>query len=247
MNDVSVSPLPTIDYGDRLRVGVLMPSGNAIAEPELKAMMPPGVSLLVSRLKLRGSSEPELMGMLDALDHAAELLADAAVDVIVFHCTAVSTFAPDLAARINERIARASGIRSFATSEAILAAVGHLRAERLTLLTPYIEAVHTREIGFLNANGIEVVGGDHLGIDSNTEMGKLQPDTLLGWARERIAPEADSTFISCTAIRSGQIIEPIERLTGRAVMTSNQCMAWRLLRSNGITDPVFGYGRLLRQ
>ncbi len=247
MSHATVSSLPTIDYGDRLRVGVLMPSGNAIAEPELKAMMPPGVSLLVSRLKLRGSSEPELMGMLDALDQAAELLADAAVDVIVFHCTAVSTFAPELAGRINERIGRASGIRSFATSEAILAAVDQLHARRLTLLTPYIKAVHKREIDFLSAHGIEVVGSDHLGIDSNTEMGKLQPNALLSWARERIAPEADATFISCTAIRSGPVIEPIEQLTKRPVMTSNQCMAWRLLRSNGLTDPTEGYGRLLRQ
>lgn len=251
MNDLSPLSLPAtnaaIDYGDRLRVGVLVPSGNAVCEPELRAMMPPGVSLLVTRLALRGSSEPELMGMLDALDPAARLLADAGVDVIVFHCTAVSTFAPELAGSINARIGRATGgVRSFATSEAVLAALAHLGGRRVTLLTPYIEAVHAREIDFLAAHGVAVVGGAHLGVDTNTEMGKLRPDELLAWARGHVAEGADATFVSCTAIRSAGIIEPIERLTGRPAITSNGCMAWHLLRSNGIADPVEGFGRILR-
>src|ERR1700730_7853861 len=43
---------PAIDYGDRLRAGVLIPSGNSVAEPELRAMLPFGSSLLVTRLPL---------------------------------------------------------------------------------------------------------------------------------------------------------------------------------------------------
>jgi maleate isomerase len=98
---------PVIDYGSRLRAGVLVPSGNSVAEPELRAMLPPEISLLVTRLSLRGSSRPELMRMLDQLEAAATLLAHAEVEVIVFHCTAVSTFAPDMAEAIQERIKKA--------------------------------------------------------------------------------------------------------------------------------------------
>ena len=99
------SPIfPEINYGSRLRAGVLVPSGNSVAEPELRAMLPPEVSLLVTRLSLRGSSQPELMRMLDQLEAASTLLADAEVEVIVFHCTAASTFAPDMAEAIQERI-----------------------------------------------------------------------------------------------------------------------------------------------
>ena len=69
--------MPPIDYGSRLRAGVLVPSGNSVAEPEIRAMLPPEVSMLVTRLALRGSSKPELMRMLDRLEAASELLADA--------------------------------------------------------------------------------------------------------------------------------------------------------------------------
>lgn len=115
---------PAIDYGSRLRAGALIPSGNSVAEPELRAMLPPEASLLVTRLPLRGSSRAELMRMLDQLEAAAGLLADAAVEVIVFHCTAVSTFAPDMAEAIRERIEKSTGKKCFTTADAVLVEAG---------------------------------------------------------------------------------------------------------------------------
>jgi maleate cis-trans isomerase len=243
---VAITDLRPIDYGSRLRAGVIVPSGNPIAEPEIRAMLPNGVSALVTRLPLRGSSEPELLTMLDGLEAAAGLLADAGVGVIVFHCTAVSTFAPHLAGEIRARIARASGIPAFATSDAVLAACATLGAKRISLLTPYIEAVHRREIDFLTRAGLDVVGDAHLGIATNDAMARLSPLDLLDWA-SRTAPaalDADVCFLSCTALRSAPVIAALESRTGRPVITSNQAMVWYLLRTAGVPDAVKGFGRL---
>jgi maleate isomerase len=241
---VTAASAPVIDYGARLRAGILIPSGNSVAEPELRAMQVEGISLLVTRLSLRGSSKPELMRMLDRLEAASELLADAQVGCIVFHCTAVSTFAPDLAHGIRERIEAASGVRCFTTADAILAALAHLKTGKVALLTPYIDDVHRREIEFLQANGIRVAGGAHLGIDTNAEMATLQPEAILDWASRHVADEADACLLSCTAIKSAPVIAALEARCGRPVVTSNQAMMWRLLRSSGIDDAVGGFGRL---
>jgi maleate isomerase len=236
--------MPHIDYGSRLRAGVLIPSGNSVAEPELRAMLPPEVSLMVTRLALRGSSKAELMRMLDRLEAASELLADAQVDIIVFHCTAVSTFAPELAGGIRERIRAASGIDCFTTADAIVDALRHLGAKRVSLLTPYIGEVHDREIAFLEANGFGVDGSAHLGIDTNKEMATLAPEAILAWAGGKISPSADACLISCTAIKSAPVIAPLERASDLPVLTSNQCMAWHLLRSRGIDAAAGDYGCL---
>jgi maleate isomerase len=238
-------PIPVVDYGNRLQAGVLIPSGNSVAEPELRAMLPSGSCMLVTRLPLRGSSKTELIRMIDRLEAASELLADACVEVIVFHCTAVSTFAPDLAHGIRERIERASGIRCFTTADAILAALSKLNAKRISLLTPYIDQVHAREMAWLEANGVHVEGGTNLGINTNTDMATLQPEEILNWARENASEAADACFLSCTAIKSAAIIDPLERIYGRPVLTSNQAMVWHLLRSSNIFDPVEGFGQLL--
>jgi len=237
---------PVIDYGDRLRAGVLIPSGNSVAEPELRAMLPAGSSMLVTRLPLLGSSRAELIGMLDQLEAASRLLADAKVDIIVFHCTAVSTFAPDLAQGIRDRIERATKIRSFTTADAILKALTWLGAEKVALLTPYIDEVHAREMAFLQTNGFVVEGGANLGINTNTEMAALPPQDILEWAKKNSPRSADVCFISCTAIRSAAIITQLERALDMPVITSNQSMAWHLLRSHHISGGVEGFGRLFK-
>ena len=45
--------LPDIDYGDAVRLGIIVPSGNVIAEPQIRAMLPRGVSPLFTRLALQ--------------------------------------------------------------------------------------------------------------------------------------------------------------------------------------------------
>ena len=233
-----------INYGSRLRVGVLMPSGNQVAEPEIRAMLPPNVSPLVTRLALRGSSKPELMGMLDQLEEASELLSHAAVDVIVFHCTAVSTFAPDLAAGIRQRIESATGVKCFTTADAIVHGLRTLGAERITLLTPYILEVHERERSFLEQNGFVVVGGDYLGVNENAHMAKIPSEAIFDWASERLDPGADACLLSCTAIRSAPTIARLEQRAGIPVLTSNQCTVWYLLRSSGIDADPGSFGQL---
>lgn len=237
----------SIDYGDRARLGLLMPSGNSVAEPEIHAMLPAGVIALVTRLTLTGSSEPELEAMLESLEPAARLLADAGPGLIGFHCTAVSTFAPDRAGSIQARIEAAAGLPACSTADGILAALAQLRVRRLVLVTPYIEPVHAREVAWLAAHGVAVAGGSCLGVNTNGEMARIPPATIAEQARAavRAAPGAEACFISCTAIRSAGLIAGLEAELGLPVITSNQVMAWHALRRLGISDAVAGYGRLL--
>jgi maleate isomerase len=236
---------PSIDYATRARLGVLVPSGNTIAEPELRAMLPAGVGLFVTRLKLTGSSEAELLAMLDTLESGTALLADAQPDAIAFHCTAVSTFAPHMAADIRARMTRTSPIPALATADAILAALAALHAKRILLVTPYIEAVHQREIDYLTASGFQVAGGGCLGVATNAAMALISPEAIADQVRtEASGVAADVCFISCTAIRSAGLIAMLEAELGFPVITSNQVLAWYALRRLGIADAPSGFGRL---
>jgi maleate isomerase len=233
-----------IAYGAK-RLGVLVPSGNSVAETELRAMLPEQVTMLTTRLALRGSSEPELLAMLTDLDTAASLLGHAEPDAIAFHCTAVSTFAPHLAGEIRSRITAATGRPALATADAILAAFQALNTRRVLLVTPYIQPVHQREIGFLAANGLTVTGGGYLGVDTNAEMARITPDAIAEQVRTAASEtSADACFISCTAIRSAGLIEALEASIGMPVITSNQMLVWHVLRMLGIRQTVAGFGRL---
>lgn len=236
---------PHIDYGDRCRLGMLLPSGNIAAEPQIKAMLPPGVALYTTRLPLTGSSEQQLLAMIDNVEGGARLLADARVDLVAFNCTAVSTFDTALEASIKKRLADAAQRPVTATSEALLAALRALGAKRIVLVTPYIRAVNEREARFFDQSGFEVIAEAGMGIDTNAEMGRLPAHTWVEFARKHRDDRADVVLVSCTAIRSAEVIEEIERELQRPVLTSNQALVWHCLRSCGIRDAVHGFGRLL--
>src|SRR3979490_718017 len=102
------SCVSAINYGTRARLGMLLPSGNQAAEPQFHAMLPSGVSLHPTRLELPGSSESDLLAMVERVEDAAALVADAGADLVMFHCTAVSTFSSALEKSIKKRVARGS-------------------------------------------------------------------------------------------------------------------------------------------
>ena len=234
-----------IDYATRARLGVLVPSGNVIAEPELRAMLPAAIGLFITRLKLTGSEERQLLSMLDTLEDGTALLADAVPDAIAFHCTAVSTFAPEMAGEIRARMGRATTIPALATADAILAALEVLAARRVLLVTPYIPPVHQREVDYLTAHGYQVTGGSCLGVATNAEMAAIPPASVADQARTTARNvDADVCFISCTAIKSAGVIATLEAELGIPVITSNQVLAWYAMRRLGIADDRPGFGRL---
>ncbi|WP_321794890.1 hypothetical protein [Caballeronia sp. J97] len=235
----------TVNYGQRARIGVLMPSGNTAAEPELSAMMPDGVSCHVTRLPLNGSSAEDLLGMTAQLEPAAILLRDTRPDLIVFHCTAVSTWDPAMDETLCTRIQHATGVRTATTAAALVRAIECMGARTIVLLTPYIDEINEREVTFLRHHGISVIDCHGLGLKTPEEMMAVEPESWMDLALQHRSEAADAYVISCTAIRTLPVIEEIEKVLGRPVITSNQAMAWHALRQSNVLDRVNGAGELL--
>lgn len=231
-------------FGWRARIGMILPSANRVAEPELTDMLPAGVSLHTTRIKLAGTSAAELLASTDRIEEAAALLADNSPDLIAFHCTAVSTYDEGLEESLKRRIASASGLPAVATSDALIAAFAVLGARKVVMLSPYPQALNDREVAFLRRHGIDVLREKGLDLPV-TEHADVLPQE---WQRQIIAlahPDADAYFLGCTNIRAVPAIAAIERELRRPVVTSNQAILWHALRSNGMDDRLAGFGRLL--
>ena len=237
----------SINYGTRARLGVLLPSANQAAEPQFQAMLPHGVSMHTTRLKLRGSSDEELMAMTERVEEGAILLADTRPTLIVFHCTAVSTFDLALEESIKSRITRASGTRATATSEAIVAALKALEAKRIVMLSPYIDAINQREVAYFGGFGFEILDCAGLSCPDADAMMAVEPATWHEFTLAHRHSEADAYLISCTTVRSAEAVEALERELGRPVITSNTSTVWHCLRTIDIRDRVTGFGRLLSE
>ena len=235
-----------VDYGSRGRIGLIVPSANTAAEPEIAAMLPRGVTLHTTRLKLTGSARSDIEGMAARAEEGAELLAHARVDVIAFHCTAASAWSPTADQELTAMLSRASGLPATTTATALINALAVLNVRSLVLISPYIDDINAREVAFLRSRGIDVVDHHGLGIADPHLMSEVTPETWITLADKHARSDAQAIFLSCAAIRTAGVIAEIERRVNMPVVTSNQVMAWHSMRAVGINDHIDGFGSLLR-
>lgn len=234
------------NYGDRARIGMLLPSVNRAAEPQITEMLPRGVSLHTTRLRLRASDEAAISEMVSDVERGAAMLADADVDLIVFHCTAASMFAPGFDDGIIERIENATGKNATSTSKGCLEAFGLFGAKNITLTTPYIQETNDREVAYLASHNVKVLSETGVGIGGDgAAMLAIEPEEWRRRVNAQDESDSQAAFISCTAIRAVEAIEPIEADIDKPVITSNQAMLWHALRKLGIDDRPQGFGRLM--
>ena len=74
-------------YGDKARIGALIPSYNMGIEPEFNAMVPRGVSVHVTRLPIQTMEIEDFKHMAEGVQVAAKLLTGTRVNIIAYVCT----------------------------------------------------------------------------------------------------------------------------------------------------------------
>lgn len=231
----------------RARYGMIVPSSNRMAEPHAARFNPEGVVAHATRIRMTGAHFMALEYLLPKVAEAAEILADASCDTIVFHCTA-NSMAEGLAGekRIADTIESATGKKATTTASATMAAFKQLGAQRVVLVSPYPRPSHEHEIEFLEEAGLEIVGERNLDLNGSTAYSAMPAsdwvETLAAMKNDR----ADVYFASCANIRAIEALEEIEEILDAPVVTSNQLVIWNALRLAGIDDPLPGLGRLTR-
>lgn len=234
-----------------IRLGVLTPSSNTALEPltsGLVAAVVPPCSAHFSRFTVT-----EIALSKQALDQfddskilaAAQLLADAKVDVIVWSGTSSGWLGFDTDRRLVERISNSTGIRATTAVLALNELLALRDIRRLALVTPYTADVQQRIIDNYAAIGIEVVAERHLDIRVNHDFALVEPDRLHALMREvaAAAPQAITTF--CTNLRAAPLAQKVEDELDIALLDTVSTAVWGGLRSAGANpETVRGWGRL---
>jgi maleate cis-trans isomerase len=147
-------------------------------------------------------------------------------------------------------ISAEAGVPAVATTPSVVEALRALGARRLSVATPYPEWNNKRLRSYLEAQDFEVLNVDgepEAAAAGNQGINDQSPQSVVEFAARVCRPEADALLCSCTAWRSVEAVDALERRTGKPVVTSNQATIWAALRVLGFTQPVRGYGRLLER
>ncbi|MDT0329847.1 maleate cis-trans isomerase family protein [Nocardiopsis lambiniae] len=235
------------------RVGFLYPGSSA--EDDYKAfeeLLGKDVELPVVHTPLRDDRH-RLDTLLEAgseesLVKGAQEMAALNVEAVVQAC-AGSGFVHGWkgARRQVEWVRNTTGTPASSTSCAFVHALARLRLSRVAIAATYPDEISQRLVEFLSEAGVTVVSVADHDVTSAAEVAHLDPNEVLDFVISNDHPRAETVLVPDTALHSAHLIDPMEALLGKTVLTANQVSVWEGLRLAGRTAPrAGGPGMLFR-
>jgi maleate isomerase len=237
----------------RTRIGVIYPE-DGVLDDEFWRAVPPNVTVHVTRTRSNLKLAPGAT-YAEGHDRIAEgpYIAEAAGTftlikpaAVAYACTSVS-FArgPGYDRTICERIAQAAGSPATTTATAMVAALRALGAQRVAVAAPYLDEVCARLRRFVEASGLNVVSLENLNL-RGMAITEVTEGEVLALGKRADRREAQAIFLSCTNLRTFDVLEALEQDVGKPVVSSNLATMWHALRLAGLTPRLDGLGSLYR-
>lgn len=234
--------------GSRATLGLIALQTDETLEQDFRRMFTaPDVALYVSRVPSGADVTRETLAAMEhELPRAAGLLPPSlSYDAVGYGCTSGATIiGPD---RVADLVRGAAAAREVTNPlSAVLAGLGALEVRRIAMVTPYIESVTAPLRAALQARGFEVVRCVSFDEAEEARVARIDPVSI---RKAAIAAgqgnEAEAVFMSCTNLRTLDVIEGIEAELGIPAISSNQALGWHMARLAGtVCDGRFG--RLMR-
>ena len=187
------------------------------------------------------------------VSRGARSLANIKPDILVYACTSGTyhkgyiQFDREMSAEMQ----LASGVESITAVGACIEAFNFMGSKRLSVAGPY-RHFHLRHRlkPLLEEAGFEVLSadGERWMQDSMNplEIEEETIQTIIDFVPTVVMDEADTIFLPGTAWRGLDAVEPLEQSLGKTVISVNQATIWLALRRIGWTEPILGFGSLLR-
>lgn len=236
----------------KARFGILVPFTNTNLEPDMSLLRADGISLHFARLggydqdEIPDAGQMQGLGAAD-LDEPLRLLQGVRPDVILYGCTSATlTHGPEFDARLAEKIKAESGAYTVTAAGALVHALSTLGVRRIGFASPYVAAINDMAVSFLADSGVEVVARSEVTEElDNYGQGALSLEEVYALGLASDHQDAEALVLSCTDMRSVEVISRLEETVGKPVISSNQAMAFQALQLVGIDDTIAGYGDLL--
>ncbi|MBC3192678.1 ACT domain-containing protein [Pseudonocardia sp. C8] len=217
-------------------VGVIVPYDFAL-DRELWRWVPDASSLHVTRTpfvaspvtadQARAISDPE------PVRRATRDVLVPEPGVVAFACTSGSFVDGVTGERALVDVMHDAGAaHAITTAGALVAACTALGAQRISVVTPYVDDLTGKLEQFLAAHGIATV--ERIGLGLLGQIWRVSYSEVVRAVRAADDPDAQAVFISCTNLATYDVIAELEREVGKPVLTANQVTMWAALGAVGM-------------
>jgi arylmalonate decarboxylase len=229
-------------------LGMIFPPANTPVPPEAHLMYPTGVRFVATGVGLERMTPEGYDQVVGRIVPAAQKLAAGGANAIAVMGTSL-TFYKGVAfnRQLQESIANATGLPATTMSTAIVEGLKAVGGRRLAVATAYNEEVSQRLRAFLEESGFKVLVVKGMGIERFEDRPPVTSEELLNFSAGvwQTAPKADALLISCGALKTLELLAPLEQRCNVPVVSSLPHALWAGVRLLGLSGRSPGYGTLL--
>ncbi|WP_108854264.1 maleate cis-trans isomerase family protein [Albidovulum aquaemixtae] len=228
--------------GSRATLGLIVLQVDETIEHDFRRLFPSAdIALHVSRVPSGAELNPDTIATMEiALPEAAHLLPPAArFDVIGYGCTSGTTLIG--AERVAALVRKGAETRHVCDPlTASLAAMEMLGTRQVAIVSPYIDSVSEPIRAAFQRHGLRVPASVSFGEEVEARVARIDPASIRDAALSiGQTPDVDAVFLSCTNLRTLDIVQDLEATLGKPVLSSNQVLAWQMARlAGGIAMPT---------
>ena len=229
------------------RIGVVTLSTDFTIEQDFRRIchnIP--VDIFVNRIPFENPLTHEnYLKMADHLPKIVEnILPDQKFDTIAYGCTSGTVAIGE--ERIASQIHKSKpGVYVTTPITAALRAFKKLDINKIAILTPYPKLVNETVYDYLQKRRIEVDSFSGFNLEYDSDIAKVDPQHLIKIIKDIDYSNVDAIFVSCTALRIVEVLQEIEHLIKKPIVSSNQAIIWDSIRSTKIKSSIEGFGKLL--
>lgn len=209
---------------------------------------PPDVTAHFSRFKVTeiALSAGALNQFADAeILRAADLLADAKVDIISWIGTSASWLGFERDEKLIAGLKSATGIEACTCVLAFRDLLRRLGARRVGLVTPYTDDVQQRITEVWGGEGFDCSVERHLGIRDNFAFGEVTEAQIETMIRDVAKSGVEAVAIVCTNLRGAALAPRLEAELGIPILDSVAVTLWQCLKETGVSPArLADWGRI---
>ena len=238
------------EFGWRALVGWIHSYGMLHSTPvDLYRLLPEGYGILFTTLGKRDQSDGETEAALARLNDTADLLARNGAEYFVLNSSPMITHGgPGSDLRLIDQVAEVTGRPATTTTTSAMRALRAIGAKRLALCSPYVDRNPKLE-AFLEAEGFEIVSSYGMS-EELTRIHRIPGEVAYRVGRNAFreaAGRADALYMAGGRLRVLDVLEELEADIKAPVIGSTQAVVWEMCNHFGTTEPIEGFGRLLRE
>ena len=237
---------PKFNKYQKPKIGLIALASDYMIEKDfIKIIKDKKIDFFVNRIEcFNPLTKENLIKMAEKVTEVTkDILPNEKIDCVAYGCTS-GTIAAGYES-IQKKIKNAKPEAIVTTpSTASIKALKKLNVNKIAIFTPYSKKLNNEVLDFFKKENFEIKANSYFGIESDIDIGKVDPNFLYEVLSKMNLNGAEALFVSCTALPVLSIIDRLEDKLKKFVLSSNQTLIWDSLNAIGYKNNIEGFGKL---